>query len=206
MHDVSHVTATHLPELEARKADLLERRSRVTAAATEAGAQLSAAQQKLADVAKAFAADTSDLKAGSAAQNAIRTAESAVAVTQEALKHLSAEDAQLEAELKVARHMQAVLDHRAICDEADQAARELDEQAAKFNAAFDKWKTARVRAFSSFPLQHEAFSAPRPFPAVGAGVLGSTSLHPQIVNDISHMGGMSPPARGPVAFHKVPRA
>ena len=102
MHDVSHVTATHLPELEARKADLLERRSRVTAAATEAGAQLSAAQQKLADVAKAFAADTSDLKAGSAAQNAIRTAESAVAVTQEALKHLSAEDAQLEAELKAA--------------------------------------------------------------------------------------------------------
>ena len=202
-HDTSHIRAEHLPDIESKQADHSRRRAAVTAAAARAGAGLQAAREKINQLSASLAAGEADAKAAVAANEAMKEAEGHAAVAQNALELLDIEAGKLDAEHKAASRMKSIADYRLKVAKAKSAAQSLDEAAATFNAAYDAWKAARVDAFTSFPQLGEHFGTPRIFPMVGAGVMGSTSLHTEVVNDLSRLVG-SPPARVPVANSEVP--
>ena len=199
-HDVSHVSADDLPALNDKKADLLRRRENATAYAAQAGADVLAAKDKLNDLAAAVASGKVTAPAVGEASAALRDAEGNVALAQNSLSILDAEQSQIDAEIAQAIKLKAIADHQALVAEAKSKAIKLDEAADAFNKAYDAWKVAHLAASHRPSLGPEFPGGPGlyTFQPGGAGVHGSLSLHPEVVTDLARLVG-APPARRRVA-------
>ena len=173
-HDVSHVSADDLPALNDKKADLLRRRENATAYAAQAGADVLAAKDKLNDLAAAVASGKVTAPAVGEASAALRDAEGNVALAQNSLSILDAEQSQIDAEIAQAIKLKAIADHQALVAEAKSKAIKLDEAADAFNKAYDAWKVAHLALYDFVDLFDVA-------PATGADPLLRARLpaHPK---------------------------
>jgi hypothetical protein len=128
----------------------------------------------------------------------LQDAETHVALAENALNMLEGDREREEAHLAAATRLKAVGDHRDMVAKRGLAAVELDKAAGAFNAAYDTWKASVEAAHAAQPKLSEHFGWSPLWPMVGAGVVGSTSLHPEVVRDLVNLRA-SAPERNPVA-------
>lgn len=197
-HDVHHITAADIGPLEVRLTDIAKRRAAIRLVIDKAEQGLSGARQRLADLAAGLAiGKPAPASATSAATAEAQEAASHAAVATNAQALLDSEEAEVQAQLDEARRLHGEIAFNAACGDAHTAAKTLDAAAAAYNAAYDRWKAARIHAVSIHP-RAAIVGMPHPFSGRDPVLLGTLSLHREVVLGLTRFNH-TPPDGGRVA-------